>query len=249
MGLKAGKNFDQEQKEHYDAVEEKQFFWLTQNPYIVEVEKKIISKIISSNPKKILEVGCGEGANIFILKKLKFKGEIVGIDYSDKKISFAKSQIPNAKFLAANAYRLPFKDGQFDLVFCKNILHHLSGKKKVIAEMSRVCKKGGEIVVVEGNGKNLIMFLFGHLVKHEVGILDSKIEKLTALIEKEKSIMIENVLMEEPIVFWRALVHYSYGLSNLAGWGTSFFFVITKLLLPFIPLERYGNIIIKSRKI
>ncbi|MBI4100147.1 methyltransferase domain-containing protein [Candidatus Microgenomates bacterium] len=240
--------FDSFQKKHFQRAERSQFYWLTQNPYIFEKEKQILAEILKENPKKILEVGCGEGANIVNLKKLGFKGEVTGVDFSRPKITFARKKSPFAKLIVANAYKLPFKKKQFDLVFAKNLLHHVSFKEKVISEMVRVCRQRGKVIIIEGNGNNLINFVFAKLVKSETKTVDSMVTKLASLVFQEKFLGKTEILLKEPLMFFRALLHYRYGFSFLTCLSPVCL-KIDDFLFPFVPKSQFGYLIIKSEKL
>jgi SAM-dependent methyltransferase len=92
-------------------------------------------------PKKILDVGCGEG---FTLSKLQSAGigtSYVGIDPSKTALSLGKKQFPALDLRLGSAYRLPWKDGSFDLVCCNEVLEHLTDPGKALTELHRVSKK------------------------------------------------------------------------------------------------------------
>lgn len=111
--------------------------------------------------KKILDIGCGDGsdANIFIKE---YKLNTYGIDiYKHENVK----KVPQLKFKKAGIYNIPFNDSTFDYVFLHDVLHHIdetkqSYKKHVQAlnEIKRVCKKGGCIIIVEGNRFNPLFY-------------------------------------------------------------------------------------------
>lgn len=95
---------------------------------------------------KILDVGCGEGSR---LKTLLPKGKSGwGIDISSEAISRAKSQYPKNHFQVANAQKQPFEDASFDLVYSAFAIEHCSDPKKFVDEMIRVCRPGGQVVIL-----------------------------------------------------------------------------------------------------
>lgn len=239
------KSFDQYQKNHFQKADKKQFFWLTRNPFIARKEKEILQEIIIEKPREVLEVGCGEGANLVNLRALGLKAKINGVDYSPAKIAFARKRIYDAKLLVADAYQLPFNDGQFDFVFAKSLLHHLHDKKRAIGEMVRVCRPGGKIMIFEGNGENPVNIIFGRLFQHERGMSESTVKKLLELINEEKFLKSPKILMSEPLNLFRALFHYRYGLPIL-GELVSFWFRLEHWLIPIIPKNYYGFIVIKT---
>lgn len=116
--------------------------------------------------KKILDVGCGDGsdAEIFINE---FGLDTYGIDiYKDEKIN----QIKELKFQKAGIYHIPLDDGFFDYVFLHDVLHHIDEKNqrfekhiKALKELKRVTKKGGYIIIIEGNRYNPLFY--PHMVK------------------------------------------------------------------------------------
>lgn len=98
----------------------------------------------------ILDVGCGPGllTKEFVLRSRAFS--VTGIDISRVAIGMAKKnckEFSNASFMAGNVDHLPFPSDSFDIVVCKDTLHHFSDPKKAMREMLRVVKKGGMVYV------------------------------------------------------------------------------------------------------
>lgn len=240
-------DFNSLQGKYFAKTEEKQFKWLTENPYISQKERQLLSEIMRIRPKKILEIGCGEGANLVNLRRIGFRGEMVGFDFSPKKIAFAQQNVLEARFLVADANNLPFEKEQFDLVFCKNLLHHLKNQSLVISEMARVCKKGGEVVIIEGNGRNLLIYCMGVLIPAEKGLMRSTKTNLETLVNEEKTLRIKMIKMIEPFNFFRALFNYRFGLSSLVGDG-KFWLKTEAILGKFIPRNQFGYIMIIAAK-
>lgn len=96
---------------------------------------------------KILDVGCGEGSRLDTLSKKPGSG----VDVNSKAIKEAKQQFPKHHFQVADAAKLPFEDDTFDLVYSAYAIEHCLDPEKFVMEMFRVCKVGGEIVILTPN--------------------------------------------------------------------------------------------------
>ena len=76
--------------------------------------------------------------------------EVIGFDESEERLALAREGAPeNATFQAGDASSLPFEMGSFDLVTCVRTLHHVRRPEVVIAELVRVTRLGGRLLVVD----------------------------------------------------------------------------------------------------
>jgi ubiquinone/menaquinone biosynthesis C-methylase UbiE len=118
--------------------------------------------------KKILDCGSGDGTDAVIFIE-EFGLDAYGIDIFEHE---NVKNIKGFKFRKAEAgiYKIPFEDGFFDYVFSHDVLHHIDEASqsydnhiKGLKELLRVCKKGGHIIIVEGNRFNPLFY--PHMVK------------------------------------------------------------------------------------
>lgn len=110
----------------------------------------------------VLDLGCGNGVSTNYLKGKT----VVGVDLSEKEMVRAKKNFPNINYLVADATKLPFKTGSFDLIVAVNLLHHLADKTdKGLKECYRILKKGGILLTVDPNLTNPIGFTTRELFK------------------------------------------------------------------------------------
>ncbi len=105
---------------------------------------------------KVLEVGCGTGAQTVILAANSPEAEIISIDVSaesiDKARQFVEDEgITNVTFQQANIFELPFEDETFDHIFVCFVLEHLMAPLEALACIKRVLKTGGSITAIEGD--------------------------------------------------------------------------------------------------
>jgi len=104
--------------------------------------KKMVGLVDSDKIKNgnILDNGCGVGVMAEYLP-----GErLMGTDISPEMVKLAQGRMKNVQ--VAPSEKLPFKDGTFDVVFSRALLHHLEKPEEALLEVNRVLKKDGQAV-------------------------------------------------------------------------------------------------------
>jgi len=112
--------------------------------------------IIYPSGSKVLESGCGVGAQTLILAQNSPEALITSIDISQKSIDKAnalieENGITNVEFKMADIHNLPFKKESFDHIFICFVLEHLEEPLEALNCLKKVLKKGGSITVIEGD--------------------------------------------------------------------------------------------------
>jgi len=79
----------------------------------------------SIDKPKVLEVGCNYGENLAYLGSVCKDAELFGIDISEEAIQMAEKRNPGPDYSVSSVYDLPFKKGEFDLVFTMGVMIHL----------------------------------------------------------------------------------------------------------------------------
>jgi len=101
--------------------------------------------------ERVLDVGCGTGAFAYAIAPLVH--EVVGVDRTTEYLAAAREHSPDGcSFVEGDATALPFPYGDFDLVGCVRVLHHVSRPELVISELARVTRPGGRILVADQLG-------------------------------------------------------------------------------------------------
>ena len=98
--------------------------------------------------QRLLDVGCGNGAAA-ILAATTLGLDAVGVDIDPDQIEAANTdpaRPAGVTFLVADATALPFRDGEFDLVYSNKTTHHIPDWPQALAEMARVLKPGGRLL-------------------------------------------------------------------------------------------------------
>ena len=101
-----------------------------------------------SGDERALDVGTGAGALAFALAPLV--REVVGLDPVPELLELARARrLPNTEFVEGDGTALPFADGAFDLAGTHRTLHHVEQPERVVAELARVTRPGGHVLVVD----------------------------------------------------------------------------------------------------
>ena len=103
----------------------------------------------------VLDDGCGHGVR---LAPLASRYRFVGIDLSLQNLSIAKTL--GYDVIQGDARRLPFADEQFDAVVCAEVIQHFAQLDDPLAEMVRVCKPGGSVMISTMNRSSLLRVVF-----------------------------------------------------------------------------------------
>jgi ubiquinone/menaquinone biosynthesis C-methylase UbiE len=208
------------QHDYFASTCEKRYEWQTQNPFISQAERDILSCLPITPGNKVLELGCGTGSNIFNLRAMGKVFKFTGIDINDKEISLARRNFPMDEFILGDATNVALHDESFDLVFCRDLMHHMgfSQHLKLIQEMTRLAKVDGQVVLIESNGLNFVVWVFAKLVKVERDVLHSTPERIAKLFGKIENLnsITPTPKFVEPCNFFRFILHYQFGLPWLA---------------------------------
>ena len=98
---------------------------------------------------RVLELGCGMG---HLLGWLTERYHVFGSDINPWALSQAKRNVPEGQFVLLSADEIcVFPQAAFDVVIAKHVVEHLSQPEQAIAEMSRVLKPGGLLILATPN--------------------------------------------------------------------------------------------------
>ena len=112
--------------------------------------KKAVGYINQSNASEVLAVGVGTG---LALPLYRDDLSVTGIDYSDEMLIKARAKVKEMNLRHVDALKqmdareLSFDDASFDVVAAMHIVSVVPEPERVMAEMARVCKPGGQIVI------------------------------------------------------------------------------------------------------
>ena len=214
------KSFTTSQENYFTQSCNQRFRWQTKNPFVSQAERELLKCLPIEPDSLVLELGCGTGSNLYNLRVNGQNFTFTGVDINYDEIEIAKQNFPDDQFLVGDATNVQLADQSFDLVFCRDVIHHINPSEqiKLIQEMTRLTKIGGKVVVVESNGLNFVVWAFGKLVKAERYVIKSTPNRIAALISQVEKLETSQPASKflEPWNFFRFILHYRFGLPNLA---------------------------------
>ncbi len=193
--------------------------WILEEPFVREGEMRILQQLfmrVQHLPVggRILEVGCGAGTNLALLQMFDATKPCSGIDPCPEAVDAAKRV--NLPVSLGDGFALPFEEKTFDLVFCRDVLHHLATsaeRRAFLQEMERVTKQGGVVIAIEPNVLHPLIFLQQLTQPAERGVRAIQEQDLLPLFP---SSAVVQVVRHEPSLYWRLAYHY-----RVPAWGKS----------------------------
>ncbi|MGD8353871.1 MAG: class I SAM-dependent methyltransferase [Pseudomonadota bacterium] len=122
---------------------------------------------------KVLEAGCGVGAQTIFLAKHSPGALITAVDISEESLSRAKSRVQadgigNVNFEIQDVNALTYTDNSFDHVFVCFLLEHMKDPVNVLLELKRVLKAGGTMTVIEGDHGSAYFYPDSHAARKAI---------------------------------------------------------------------------------
>jgi SAM-dependent methyltransferase len=117
---------------------------------LAELERRVRDFVEPRRDERVLDVGTGTGPLAFAFSP--HVRDVVAIDPVPELLERGRAmtdRFPNVEFVEGDASRLPFELGSFDLVAQRAVLHHVPRPELVLAEMTRVCRIGGRLFVID----------------------------------------------------------------------------------------------------
>jgi demethylmenaquinone methyltransferase/2-methoxy-6-polyprenyl-1,4-benzoquinol methylase len=102
---------------------------------------------LAGSPRRALDVATGTGDLAIALRERG--AEVVGVDFAEKMLEIARQKAPDIQFRAGNALALDFPDNEFDAATVGFGARNFDDLDRGIAEMARVVRPGGRVVILE----------------------------------------------------------------------------------------------------
>jgi ubiquinone/menaquinone biosynthesis C-methylase UbiE len=134
--------------------------------YEDSVERQVLRQILPPHGKRLLEIGAGFGR---LSQEYSNYEHVVLLDYSFSQLQYAREQLGDERYtyVAADAYKLPFKQGVFDGATMIRVLHHFENVPSVLKGIRRVLSDDACFILEFANKRNLKAML-----RHAMGKQD-----------------------------------------------------------------------------
>jgi ubiquinone/menaquinone biosynthesis C-methylase UbiE len=131
--------------------------------------------------RRVLDIGCGTGQFASAVLERFPETHVWGMDLSDGMLRQCNQRCRTAggrlSLVQGDSQRLPFDDDSFDVITCTHSFHHYPRQEDVIAEMHRVLRPGGRLLIIDGDRDRLwgwfifdvVVVLLEGAVKHLSG--------------------------------------------------------------------------------
>lgn len=113
----------------------------------------LVEAVAAARPTRILEVGCGWGELAEWVGR-ETGAEVVAVDLSPRMVELARERGVDARI--GDVQALPFADGEFDVAIAAWMLYHVPDLDRGVAELARVLRPGGRLVVATNSRFHLL---------------------------------------------------------------------------------------------
>lgn len=118
---------------------------------LLDIEQPIVHEILDSLPVGVaLDAACGTGRHSAYLASLGH--EVIGVDTSPEMLARAREKVPDGAFHEADLHDVPLADDSVDLVVCAIALSHVANLDQALAELVRVLRPDGHLVLSDSRG-------------------------------------------------------------------------------------------------
>jgi arsenite methyltransferase len=136
---------------------------------------EILMTLAVRSGQSIADIGAGGGYfSLRFAEAVKPTGKVYAVDANEEFLDYLLGKahekgLSNLEPVLATEGSLPVPEGGLDLVFMRNVYHHLTGRVEYFRNLARKLKQGGRVAIVEYNRGAPLTFrgLFGHYVPQE----------------------------------------------------------------------------------
>jgi ubiquinone/menaquinone biosynthesis C-methylase UbiE len=119
------------------------------NP-LISAEQPVVWKLVERIPPgRALDAACGTGRHT--LRLVELGHEVIAVDATAAMLAKAEQKAPRARFVQGDLNQLPLEDDSVELAVCALALEHVEDLRRPIAELARVVRPGGAVIISESH--------------------------------------------------------------------------------------------------
>lgn len=145
----------------------------------------------------ILDLCCGTGDISRLINKFYPRTKVIGLDFSQKMLKFAKIKNPKGVFMQADCTNLPFGDGEFDYITMSFGLRNIENRGQALDEIYRVLNSNGKFLHLDFGYHNIMSKIFNIVVPLLAKILKKNTEHYKYLINSKEEFSNPDALIHE----------------------------------------------------
>jgi ubiquinone/menaquinone biosynthesis C-methylase UbiE len=129
-------------------------FWSTRG-YEDLADRTAIRALLPREGGRLIEVGAGFGR---LVDEYAGYRDVVLFDSSKALLDAGRERLggdPRIQFVEGDAHRMPFDDASFDAIVCVRVAHHFPDAPRIVAELARILRPGGVLVLEFANKRHL----------------------------------------------------------------------------------------------
>lgn len=120
---------------------------------LAPVKKRLFQEVVAAAQRPdatVLDIGCGTGADLHELANLLPRARFIGVDVQPEMVKLAGKDAPaNVTVQESDAAALSLEDASCDVIYMDRVVQHFNDAPAGLAEVSRVLRPGGSVVVAE----------------------------------------------------------------------------------------------------
>lgn len=207
------------------------------------IEHILMKEIARSNPKSILEIGCGNSTWLPYLAKMT-GAQVAGIDYSEEGCSLVQNRLNiekiEGKIFCEDFFKAdPQSIGQYDFVYSLGVVEHFSDLKQTLKTELKFVKPGGTLFTEIPNLKSSVHRILAWVYQPELLSKHEKISKID-LIKVYNDLGLNHVEANFAGIF----------SLNIVAWGIyPRWKKLSKIFLPLLLLSAriVDNVLLKTK--